>query len=206
MKKILYLLALPLCLFACSPENEEVKDEYVDVAPQADALDSIANVPKDNVKTDENTTTPTLPLPQPVMEQLTEKYPGWEKPEIAADASAKVSDETAAIARGDFDGDTRQDVALQFALGKELVIVAALQKEDGEFVLEELSRDILFNERGTLKSLYYLYTAEEGEDLYNYDTNQELELSNDAVSVGIDNSVMTYVYQNGSFEKVATTE
>ncbi|GAB3830684.1 hypothetical protein GCM10028895_47070 [Pontibacter rugosus] len=181
-----------------------MKDEYVETTPPSAALDSIANVPKDNAKTNKTTATPTLPLPQPVMQKLTEQYPGWEKPAIAAyaEARAEAQNGSAAIARGDFDGDTRQDVALQFQLGDDVVLVAALQKEDGNYVLEELNRDILFNERGKLKSLYYLFTQDGGDNIFNTATSQEIELPHDAVSVGLENSLVTYLYQNGGFEKI----
>lgn len=202
MKHIPYLLALPLCLLACSPENEEVKDEYVDVAPPADALDSIANVPKDAVKTDENDIKPTIPLPQPVMELLSEKYRGWEKPEIAANASrqAEAHESTAAVARGDFNGDGWQDVALQLQQGKDVVMVVAFQTSDYEYELVELRRDILFNERGTLKSLYYLFTVPQDEELQSEETGQEIELAHDALAIGMESNTTAYVYQNGSFQ------
>ncbi|AKD01853.1 hypothetical protein POKO110462_15555 [Pontibacter korlensis] len=205
MKSKLYLLVLPLCLLACSPQNEEVQDEHVAVGPPAKALDTIAPPPKDAVLTDENDTSPTLPLPPPVMRLLAEKYPGWEKPQIAADAlqEAKEHTNSPAVARGDFDGDTRQDVALQLQQGEEIVIVAALQPQEENYKLVELKRDILFNDRGNLSSLYYLYRLAQGENLQNMETNKEFELPHDAVAVGVGGDVTVYHYQNGSFQSMA---
>lgn len=201
MKFILYLL-LPFCLFACSPENEEVKDEYVDVAPPSDALDSIADTRKDAVKTDENEIKPTMPLPQPVMQLLAEEYPGWEKPEIAASAKLQAAEHNGspAIARGDFNGDNRQDVALQVRQGRNVVMVVAFQTGDYEYQLVELKRDILFNERGTLKSLYYLFTVPQDEELETIG-GEEVSIAQDAIAVGIENDIATYLYQDGSFQR-----
>ncbi|MDX5437852.1 MAG: hypothetical protein LPK03_11690 [Pontibacter sp.] len=206
MKNILYLLALPFLLLACSPENEEVQDEQVDVAPPANALDSIADTQKDAVRTDENEISPTLPLPPPVMRLLADKYSNWEKPDIAASAQlhAEELNNSPGVARGDFDGDSRQDVALQLTQGKEVVIVVALQPEDGSYKLVELKRDILFNERGVLRSLYYLYTINQGEDLQSIANGNDVELTHDALAVGIEDDVTAYVYQNGVFQSYAT--
>ncbi|MCX2739870.1 hypothetical protein [Pontibacter anaerobius] len=206
--KHLPIYLLPLCLLACSPENEEVQDEHVQVAPPAKALDSIANVEKDAVKTDENEISPTLPLPPPVMQLLAEKYPGWERPTLAGNAEQLAEEHpgSPAIARGDFDGDNRQDVALQLQQGKELVIVAALQQQEEKYTLVELKRDILFNERGKLTSLYYLYRIAQGEQVQDTSTMAEVELPHDAVAVAVGNERSVYVYQDGSFRSYAIEE
>ncbi|WP_266202489.1 hypothetical protein [Pontibacter kalidii] len=203
MKSILYLL--PLCLLACSPENEQVQDEHVQVAPPAKALDSIANVEKDAVRTDENVIDPTLPLPQPVMQLLAERYPDWEVPEMTASAQQQAAEfaSDAAFARGDFDGDTRQDVTLQLQQGKDMVIVAALQPQEGKYELVELKRDILFNERGTLKSPYYLYRLPQGEQVQDLHSMNEVELPHDAIAVGVGQEVNAYIYQDNGFESFA---
>lgn len=203
MKHLLYLL--PLCLLACSPENEEVQDEHVEVAPPAEALDSIADTEKDALRTDENEISPTLPLPPPVMRLLADKYPDWESPEVSKEAQQQAEEHlgSPAVTRGDFDGDTRQDVALQLQKGEEIVIVAALQQQDGNYSLVELDRDILFNERGTLKSLYYLYSLPQGEQVQDMHNMNEIELPHDAIAVGVGNEVNVYLYQNGDFASFA---
>ncbi|GAB3532732.1 hypothetical protein GCM10027443_16970 [Pontibacter brevis] len=203
MKKTLYLLALTLTAFACTPENEEVKDEYVEVAPVPEALDSITNTKKDAVKTDENDTSPTMPMPQPVMQLLSERYEGWEQPTLAEEARARAGDNTQGpmIVRGDFNGDNFQDLALQLKQGSDIVIVAALQVDEENYKLYELKRDILFNERGKLKSLYYLYHIDEGEELHNDVTNEDIEAPHEAVAVGLEGDKIVYLFQNGEFEE-----
>lgn len=201
MKRKLYLLGLLGIAVACGPKNEEVQDEQVEIAPPAEALDSIANTKKDGVITDENDINPTMPMPQPVMQLLTEKYQGWEKPTLTEEAKEQAQNYLQApmMVRGDFDGDTRQDLALQLQQNNDLVFVAALQEQEGAYKLYELKRDILFNDRGTLKSLYYLYLVEQGETLHNDEKNEAVEAANDAIAVGIEGKDTAYLYENGSF-------
>ncbi|MHA6249904.1 hypothetical protein ACXYMU_18355 [Pontibacter sp. CAU 1760] len=206
MKNYLYLLLV--LTFACGPKNDEVKDEMVDVAPPADALDSIAATNKDALKTDENEISVTLPMPQPVMQLLAQQYPGWKQPELSEEARQYADaskTQGPIIVRGDLDNDTRQDVALQLQQDKDIVMVAALQPQDGVFELHELTRDIMFNDRGKLKSMYYLYLLEKGEKLLRED-NAELGAEHDAVAVGIEGQVKGYLYQNGAFQPYRISE
>lgn len=208
MKKTLYLLALTLAPFACSPENEEVQEEHVEVAPIPEALDTVTSTRKDAVQTDENETDPTLPMPQPVMQLLTEQYEGWERPVLAAEAMVQAEDYTQGpmIVRGDFNGDTFQDLALQLRQGSNIVIVAALQVDEENYELYELKRDILFNERGTFKSLYYLFNIDQGEELHNDVTNEDIQAPYDAIGVGITGDEMAYIFQDGEFKEYAMDE
>ena len=77
--------------------------------------------------------------------------------------------------------------------------MAALQEREGIYKLYELKRDILFNERGTLKSPYYLYLMEQGESLRMDEKNDEVEAEHDAVAVGIAGEDVVYFYEGGSF-------
>lgn len=201
MKKTLFLMGLLYIAVACGPKNEEVQDEQVEVAPPAEALDSIADTKKDGLFTDENDINPTMPVPQPVLQLLAEKYQGWETPTLTEEAQEQAENRLQApvIVRGDLDGDTRQDLALQLQQGDDLVILAALQEQEGTYKLYELKRDIMFNERGTLKSLYYLYLVEQGDTLRNKEENDDMEAAHDAVAVGIEGKDVVYLYERGTF-------
>lgn len=209
MKKNVYLLAAAALLLACSPQNEQVQDADVPVQSEPQQVrDSLADIRKDALQTDELEPDPTLPLPPPAMRQLSEKYPNWQKPVIAQEAQQKAQGyaSTAAIARGDFDGDNNQDVALQLQDQNEVVLVVALQKRDNVYELVELKRDILFNDRGQLKSLYYLFANRRGNEVRNAATAEKITLAQDALSVGLNGTVSTYIYEGGSFRSFATTE
>ena len=201
MRKKLYLLGLLVIAVACGPKNEEVRDEQVEVTPPAEALDSIANTQLDGLQTDENDIDPTMPMPQPVMQLLSEQYANWEKPTLTEEALEQSADYLQApmIVRGDFDGDTRQDLALQLQQGNDLVIVAALQEQEGAYELYELKRDILFNERGTLRSPYYLYLIEQGEPLHMDTESEEAKAEHDAVALGIEGEDVVYLFEGGTF-------
>ncbi|MFD2515027.1 hypothetical protein ACFSRY_14225 [Pontibacter locisalis] len=210
MKDNLKILCTFLLLLAgsCTPKNEEVKDEQVEIGPPAEALDSIADTKKDAVKTDENEISPTMPLPPPVLRLLSERYPGFKQPELSEEARelAIQHDQGPFIVRGDLNADNNQDYALQLQQGKSVIIVALTDAGNGNWNVYELQRDILFNDRGKLKSLYYLYLTEAGEEFINSETNEEFEIAQDAVSVGMEGEAVTYVYTNGKFTQYTPVE
>ncbi|PRY08901.1 hypothetical protein CLV24_12069 [Pontibacter ummariensis] len=202
------MLGLLLLAFSCSPENEEVADEQVDVVPVPEALDSIASTNKDALRTDENNVSPTVPLPQPLMQQLTTEYQGWEQPTLAEGAQERGAalPQGPFIVRGDFNGDNLQDVALQLEKDGEVIVLAALHTEEGVYQLHELKRDILFNERGVLQSLYYLYLAEENEEILSVETAEELDIPYDVVALGMEDNVTAFIFTNGQFKEVVIAE
>ena len=201
MKSIIPLLLI--LAISCSPKNEEVQDEQVDLSSKQEALDTASNTRLDAVKTDEDVITPTLPLPQPVLQLLAQEYPGFEQP-ILADAARKQGSgngQGPILVRGNFTDDPQQDYALQLQQGKEVLIVAITDTGDGNWTTHELKRDILFNDRGTLKSLYYLQLAEPGQKLQQTQGGNVIELTTEAVTVGLDNEQTTYVYSKNGFKE-----
>ncbi|WP_242917075.1 hypothetical protein [Pontibacter liquoris] len=189
-----------LCLLtACSPENEQVTQEQIETKPVADALDTIANTRKDALKIDKHPV--SLPLPQPVLELLTQHYPGWEQPTLAATAQqhAPADGQGPTLVRGDFNGDNRQDYVLQLQQKNNVILVVVLDAANGNWELAELKRDVLFNDRNTLKSLYYVYLVPKGEELRPSGTSAPAHAPADAPGVGMEDSHTVYLYQNGRF-------
>jgi hypothetical protein len=129
-----FLLSLIICSFllACTPKNEEVTEEQIEVGSATEVLDSIVSTRKDAVQTDENNITPTFPMPQPIIQLLTERYPGWEEPVYTEGVkeAATAYTQGPSIIRGDFNGDSRQDYALQLQQQNSIIIVAVLDGED----------------------------------------------------------------------------
>lgn len=202
MKTARHLLIAALCTAAaCSPKNEEVTEQQVKIGPPAEALDSVADTRKDALQTDENEISPTLPLPQPVLQLLAQKYPGFKQPVLSDAVKSKSADlqQGPIIVRADLTSDNQLDYALQLQQNNDLIIVALTDQGNNNWTLHELHRDILFNDRGNLKSLYYLYVTPQGEEVYSEEENQGKELKADAVTVALENSATTYVYENGGF-------
>lgn len=202
--KPIFLFFLIICcsLLACTPKNEEVTDEQIEVGAANEVLDTIVNTRKDAVRTDENNITPTLPMPQPVIQLLTQRYPGWEEPVYTEGVreAAAAFEQGPSMVRGDFNGDTRQDYALQLQQQNEIIIVAALDGDDGNWQLQELKKDIAFNERGVLKSPYLLRLADRGADLLNPETGKEIAAPYEAIVISLQDNEVVYLFHNGAFE------
>lgn len=200
MKNLFFFILL--FSVACTPKNEEVTDEQIEIGSATEVLDTIANPRKDAVRTDENEITPTLPLPQPVMQLLQEKYPGWEEPEYTEHVRQAASefDQGPSIVRGDFNGDARQDYAIQLQQENKIIIVAVLDGDDENWQLHELKKDIVFNDRGTLKSPYMLYLADKGTELLNPVSNKEIEIPHEAIVISLQENKNVFLFGNGAFE------
>lgn len=209
MKPII-LSALVFCLmqFACTPKNEEVTEEQIEVGPAEEVIDTIANTKKDALKTDENNITPIFPLPQPVLQLLSQQYPGQQELTFTEGVLQRAEDNTQGpgIVRGDFNGDNLQDYAVQLQQNKQLVIVVAMNGANDNWQLYEIKKDILFNDRGTLKSPYLLRLTQAGTELEHQTTQKEITTPYDAVTVSLDGNDTAYLYENGKFEGYNTGE
>lgn len=206
MKLIRYCLLLLLTpIFCCSPKNEEASEEHIDTDLSGETIDSLSNSRRDIVTRPDTENLDPLPLPQPVLQLLEQHYRGWEKPALmsSAENGSGILNQSSFMVSGDFNGDNHQDYAIQIQKDKHVVIIAFLYSS-GNWQVQELKKDILFNDRGTLKSLYQLELAEKGTTLQNQESNQEFTLQNDAVSVGIENNRTTYVLENSRFKGYIT--
>lgn len=205
MKKIPVMrwsLLLLLAMAACSPKNDEVTDEQIEVGTNGQALDTIANTKKDALRTDEQVIDPTLPMPQPVLQLLEQHYPGWQQPDLTAAAmqNAPGGIQGPTLVHGDFNGDNRQDYALQLQQQDKLVIAVVLDAGDGSWKAYELKQDMLFNDDGNLRSQYYLYLIDKGKRLKNPDSAESMEAPYEALGVGTEQNNTAYLYQNGEFK------
>jgi hypothetical protein len=201
---ILFILSAAI---ACTPKNEEVKDEQVDIDQPQETLDSVSSTEKDGLKIYDNEIT-SFPLPQPVLQLLAQKYPGYTQPALLDGIGNQTPDTEQGpfIVRGDFTNDLEQDYALQLQQDKNIIIVAVINTNQGNWILHELKRDILFNDRGSLKSMYYLSKAEPGKVLIDIETGVKLKLKHEAISVDLEKDITTYVYQNNNFKPYSTPD
>ncbi len=202
----------PLCFFLllvllvnCSPKNEEVTEEHIATDLSGEAVDSAANTRRDIVERPGTEAADPMALPQPVLQLLERHYTGWRQPTLLEGVAKAASGRNQGPfhVRGDFNGDNEQDFAVQVQQKEHVVIIAFLHN-NGNWEIQELKKDILFNDRGRLKSLYYLYLTEAGTKLPNQAGDQRVELRHDAVTVGINDDATTFVFENGRFEGYST--
>ncbi|QCR21187.1 hypothetical protein C1N53_01680 [Pontibacter sp. SGAir0037] len=141
-----------------------------------------------------------LPLPQPVLQLLEKHYSGWKQPALAegVEKNSRSHEQGPYSVSGDFNGDGQQDYAVQIQQDEHVVMLAFLQSADS-WQVQELKKDILFNDRGNLKTPYYLYLTEAGQEIRNQQNNQEITTPYDAVTVALNNNAEIYVLENGRF-------
>ncbi|MFT2007962.1 hypothetical protein ACMA1I_04740 [Pontibacter sp. 13R65] len=182
MKVTLKLLpAVMLLLLACGSSSEEAGTTKGSTASTTSSADD-------------------LELPEEVNSLLARQYPGWRQPVLVAEVQKLVQNKKQGplLVKGQFDDDNTQDLALQIR-HEEQVLMLAFTQQDSAWQLHELKKDILFNERGNLKSLYYLYLAEPGTSIRNTETNKVLKTAKEAIAIGLDNQVNIFLYEGGQF-------
>lgn len=194
-------LALLLIAFGCSPKNDEVTEEHVNTSPTGEELDTLNNARRDIVSRPETEGMEPMPLPQPVLQLLEQHYPGWSQPTLMQGAAqqARNHDQGPFMVRGNFNGDNQEDFAAQIQHKDNVIILAFLQL-DNTWQLHEIKKDILFNERGNLKSMYYLHLAEAGTELQNPETRREFKAATDAIAIGIDDNTTAHIFESGRFK------
>lgn len=203
-----YLILLTILAFSCSPKNEEVTDEQVDISPPEAALDSVVSAEKDGTTIDQTDEETDVPIPQPVLQLLSQQYPGYKKPKLIEEIIKKHDEEEQGpyLVSGYFTNDTYLDHALQLQHNKNVYIVAALDTGGNKWSLHELKRDIMFNDRGTLRSVYRLILTKSGKSITDQESDEKLELKRDAISVGFEDNVTTYVYRDNRFRSYLTAQ
>lgn len=200
MRALKPILAILVLASSCGPDNQEVTDEQVETGNRVEVLDSIANTRKDALRTDENELTESLPLPAGALTLLDKQYPGWQPPVLPQDkdSDSKNSLPGSTFVQGNFNNDTLTDYALQLQQGEDVVIVALLQ-DSATWEAHELKRDILFNERGKLISLYNVELVEKGTLLQDKAAQQSIKAPTDGIALRIANSPTAYIYNNKNF-------
>ena len=209
MKNTLLLpLAMSLAMLACTPKNEDIKAENIEVGPASEVIDTIVSPRKDALRTDENNITPVLPMPQSVMQLLAVNYPGWEEPVYTESVLKAATDakQGPGVVRGDFNGDGRQDYAIQLRQKNKIIVLAVLDGDDENWQFQELKKDIVFNDRGILKSPYMLRVAEKGTDLKHPVTGAEIEAPHEAIVLSIQDNNIVFLLQEGVFEAFSLEE
>ncbi|MBC5772541.1 hypothetical protein H8S95_00565 [Pontibacter sp. KCTC 32443] len=209
-KKTTAMLAIVVVIMgSCGPENKKVTDEQIETGGRTEVLDSIANTREDGVQIDDPTIPPALTLPPPATQVLDKRYPGWQQPVLSqsAEKSAEVYEQGPTIITGNFNQDTIPDYALQLQQDKDIVMIALLQDSARNWKTYELKRDVLFNERGKLQSLYILHLLARGAELQDEtDTSKKIKAPYDAVAISTESNTTAYVLEDEAFKSYATAE
>jgi hypothetical protein len=189
-------------IVGCTPKNEEITEEYLDIESIDEAPDSVLNSRKDGARIEKETLVPALPLPQSILVLLTQRYPGWEEA-IYTESVIKYAAEhklEPGIIKGDFNGDMVQDYIFQLFYEEDIIILAALAKNDGNWQLYEIKREIAFNDRGTFKSPFSLHATDKGIKLRDPETGKIIIPTYQAVVTNMLDQQKNYLYQNDTFK------
>ena len=153
----------------------------------------------------------TPELPRPIKVLLDRNFPGWQFPAVSDDDCQSVKswggkDAFPQLIHGDFDGDGRLDHAVLIEEGSEtdgrglvgrpdVYIVAFLARRNEYRML------IVTHEGGGSLQL-----MRKGDRDYDYDTQREFTYSNDTIFSGVGMGGSSYLYENGKFRAVITSD
>ena len=139
-------------------------------------------------------------LPAKISNSLNQSYSGWKL--HSGDPICK----SRAVVSGDFDGNKKTDYAVMFKKGRSVYIVAFLANgaDYKAVVLESGSASDMKNSFLTIARKGQSYAGIINEDL---DRGPTQRLKTDAiVSGGCESSEYLYIYSNGRFKQVFTTD
>jgi len=150
-------------------------------------------------------------LPTPIKVMLDRKFPGWQFPEVSDEDCQGVKqwggpEAYPELIQGDFDGDGRLDYAVLIEEGSEagdrgiavypdIYIVAFLNRQ------KKLKMTIVTREGGDCLQLMH-----KGDGDYDYEAQREFTYSNDTIFSGAGMGGTSYLYENGKFRAIITSD
>lgn len=150
-----------------------------------------------------------LKLPSKVEAMLEIDYPNWEYPRLSEPWQIAYWQKVKAdpnLISGDFDGNGMQDIAIQIVHRgedpKEMqrFLIAFLQHAEsyGKFILESGSVD-----PGLEETLHLVKKGSKGVDL---ELNEQFTYPFDAVNIGSEKGSITYLWKDGKFQPIITSD
>ncbi|WP_210489294.1 hypothetical protein [Rufibacter aurantiacus] len=197
-----------LLLLSCSPEKarETLAEEPVATAdtPLEEVADSVTDASLDG------TATTTVPLdvrqqlPAELEVHLDRTHGLWQFPTLTPTDSQRVPQEEQGpyYVQADFNGDKKQDYAIQLVERDSAFVYAFVKRSEGDFQEFLLERDKLYDMDGKKRSIHYLRLAKKNDRLYDHATRQQTNIAQDGISVGAENYIATYVWEKGKFRKI----
>jgi hypothetical protein len=153
--------------------------------------------------------TPDLPLPIKVL--LNRNFPGWSFPEVSEDDCGAVREcggpeAYAQMIDGDFNGDGLEDCAVLLQQSAEandkgvakplMVYIVAFFRKSGGYKMQ-----LITSEGGSALILMH-----KGEPDYDYGAQRDFTYPRDAIFSGIGMGGTSYIYENGRFRALTTSD
>lgn len=153
----------------------------------------------------------TPELPRPIKVLLDRNFPGWEFPAVSDDDCQSVkswggSDAFPQLIHGDFDGDGRLDHAVLIEEGSETDDQRLVGRPD-VYIVAFLARRNEYRMRiVTHEGGGSLQLMRKGDRDYDYDAQREFAYSKDTIFSGMGMGGSSYLYENGRFRAVITSD
>jgi len=151
-------------------------------------------------------------LPRSIKVLLDKHFPGWQFPDVSDDDCQSVKtwggkDAYAQLIQGDFDGDGRDDYAVlikddwqvdgegRVLTPSDVLIVAFLNKRGG------FNTQVVTREGGGCLQL-----MRKGDRTYDYEAQREFTYPHDTIMSGFGMGGTSYLYENGKFRAIITSD
>ncbi|KAA3437774.1 hypothetical protein [Rufibacter hautae] len=203
-------LFVSLLLLGCSPEKarETLAEEPIAAADTVleEVADSVTDASLDG------TATSTVPLdvrqqlPAELEVHLDRTHGLWQFPTLTPTDLQRIPEEEQGpyYVQADFNGDKKQDYAIQLMERDSAFVYAFVMRSEGDFQEFLLERDKLYDMDNQKRSIHYLRLAKKTDRYYDYATKQHFTIAQDGISVGAENYTATYVWEKGKFRKFET--
>ncbi|MDX5443895.1 MAG: hypothetical protein LPJ89_08970 [Hymenobacteraceae bacterium] len=205
-----YLLLILLGFMgACSSDHTDAG-----ITTNADTLafevvaDSVRKPRPDGTKVGASLEQTRSQLPETLLRLLNKNHPNWKLPELLPlyyEKSTNLKQGPFYIT-GDFTGNNSKDYAVQIQKGETVIVLAYLMNESGAREVKLTEAQVLKPQNSSGQSMYYLTLAPKDDEVYDYSTDKKYPLPKDAITVGIENSATTYLFEKGKFKIIPTDD
>jgi hypothetical protein len=140
-------------------------------------------------------------LPIPVKALLDRNFPGWKFPAVSDETCQTIKqlagpDAYPELIQGDFDSDGKPDYAVLFERGSSSRYIAAFLKRRDQYKMT-----IVSHQGGESLQL-----MRRGASDYDYDAQREFTYSRDTIFSGMGMGGSSYLYENGKFRAIITSD
>jgi hypothetical protein len=209
MKKLLFRITCLLVTLAIGVTTARILRSFLfrTSIPQANQVVAITEVDTETVWRCEATPEP----PHPIKVLLDRNFPGWQFPAVSDDDCQSVKswggkDAFAQLIHGDFDGDGRLDHAVLIEersetddrglVGRPDVYIVAFLARRNEYRMR-----IVTHEGGGCLQL-----MRKGDGSYDYEQQRQFTYPHDTIFSGMGMGGTSYLYENGKFRAVITSD